>query len=202
MDAVQYGVTIQIKPLWQNFCMVQLNRNSQPPVLNNHLSATSTFLSWETAHTLAIFIKHLYNNHLSTRGGSRIFFRRGCTRLLLYFNTNKPHSFFLQNTSCIRKPQVISEGGVHPLHPPPRSAPVYNSDGNYKSVSPTAIWNNFSTIAIFFQWLTKQSRVVIKIWSAWHINVLSQQLFHCKYSIFLLVRKFFGTFLDYHVYII
>ena len=60
------------------------------------------------------------------RGGSRIFFRRGCNRLLLYFNTNKPHSFFLQNTSCIRKPQVISGrgGGVHPLHPPPRSAPV------------------------------------------------------------------------------
>ena len=28
------------------------------------------------------------------RGGSSIFFRRGCTRLLLYFNTNKPHSFF------------------------------------------------------------------------------------------------------------
>ena len=23
------------------------------------------------------------------------FFRRGCTRPLLYFNTNKPHSFFL-----------------------------------------------------------------------------------------------------------
>ena len=62
----------------------------------------------------------------SRRGGSRIFFRRGCTLLLLYFNTNKPHSFFLQNTSCIRKPQVISggRGGAHPLHPPPRSAPV------------------------------------------------------------------------------
>ena len=31
----------------------------------------------------------------------------------------------LQNTSCIRKPQVISgrTGGAHPLHPPPRSAP-------------------------------------------------------------------------------
>ena len=31
-----------------------------------------------------------------------------------------------QNTSCIRKPQVISGGGegAHPLHPPPRSAPV------------------------------------------------------------------------------
>ena len=141
MDAVQYGVTIQIKPLWQNFCMVQLNLNSQPPLLNNHLSATSTFLSWETAHTLAIFIKHLYNNHLSTT--------------------------VMATKKCVPNCQ-----------------------------------NNFSTIAIFFQWLTKQSRVVIKIWSAWHINVLSQQLFHCKYSIFLLVRKFFGTFLDYHVYII
>ena len=63
---------------------------------------------------------------LRVRGGSRIFFRRGCTRLLLYFNTNKPDSFFffLQNTSCIRKPQVIlGRGGAHPLHPPPRSAP-------------------------------------------------------------------------------
>ena len=30
----------------------------------------------------------------SSRGGSRIFLRRGCTRLLLYFKTNKPHSFF------------------------------------------------------------------------------------------------------------
>ena len=28
------------------------------------------------------------------RGGSRIFFRRGSTRLLLYFNTNKPLFFF------------------------------------------------------------------------------------------------------------
>ena len=57
-----------------------------------------------------------------SRGRSRIFFRGGCTLLLLYFNTNKPHSFFWQNTSCIRKLQVISEGGAHPLHPPPRSA--------------------------------------------------------------------------------
>ena len=61
----------------------------------------------------------------SGRGGSRTFFRRGCTCLLLYFNTNKPHSFFfLLNTSCIRKPQVIS-GGVHTLCTPPRSAPEW-----------------------------------------------------------------------------
>ena len=59
------------------------------------------------------------------QGQIQDFFWRGCTRLLLYFNTNKPHSFFLQNTSCIRKLQVISgEGGTPctlppdpPLHP-------------------------------------------------------------------------------------
>ena len=41
------------------------------------------------------------------------------------------HQILLQNTSCIRKPQVISggrgggRGGAHPLHPPPRSAPEF-----------------------------------------------------------------------------
>ena len=74
------------------------------------------------------------------RGGSRMFFRRGCTRLLLYFNTNKPHSFFSQNTSCIRKPQVISgeEGSAHPLHPPPRSAPAIKNT-NSRSLQCPAI---------------------------------------------------------------
>ena len=63
------------------------------------------------------------------QGRIQDFFRGGalgCTRLLLYFNTNKPLFFFWQNTSCIRKPQVISGGGggAQPLHPPPRFAPV------------------------------------------------------------------------------
>ena len=31
--------------------------------------------------------------------------------------------FWGHNTSCIRKPQVISGAGANPLHPPPRSAP-------------------------------------------------------------------------------
>ena len=63
------------------------------------------------------------------RGGSRIFFMRGCTLLLLYFNTNKPHSFFF----FCRIPVVLENrrssrgGGSHPLHPPPRSAPVLRS---------------------------------------------------------------------------
>ena len=65
----------------------------------------------------------LFNCFCQFRGGSRIFFRRGCTRLLLYFNTNKPHSF------C-RIPVVLENrrssqgGGAHPLHPTPRSAPA------------------------------------------------------------------------------
>ena len=60
---------------------------------------------------------------MNSRGGSRIFFRRRST-----CSTSTPINhivFFLQNTSCIRKPQVISGRGrrAHPLHPPPRCAP-------------------------------------------------------------------------------
>ena len=59
-----------------------------------------------------------------TRGGSRIFFRRGCTRPLLYFNTNKPHSFFCRIPVVLenrRSSQGV--GGGHtpctlPLDPP------------------------------------------------------------------------------------
>ena len=69
-------------------------------------------------------------NHIKTfcievlKGGSRIFFRRGCTRLLLYFNTNKPHSFFFAEYQLYQKTAGhLRGGGTHPLHPPPRSAP-------------------------------------------------------------------------------
>ena len=46
--------------------------------------------------------------------------------------------FFWQNTSCIRKPQVISGGDKHPLHPPPRSAPACSGQRERKSV-----WQGF-----------------------------------------------------------
>ena len=66
---------------------------------------------------------------MMSRGGSRISFRRGCTRRLLYVNTNKPHSFCFCFFFC-RIPVVLENrrssqvgGGAHPLHPPPRSAP-------------------------------------------------------------------------------
>ena len=60
------------------------------------------------------------------RGGSRIFVRRGCTHLLLYFNTNKPHSFFLAEYQLDLKTaghRGRGGGGAHPLHPAPGSAP-------------------------------------------------------------------------------
>ena len=58
------------------------------------------------------------------RGGSRIFFRRGCTRLLLYFNTNKPHSFFFGRIPVVLENRRSSRGGgvrtpcALPLDPP------------------------------------------------------------------------------------
>ena len=62
-------------------------------------------------------VNHMSKSMKCTGADPGFFFTRGCTCLLLYFNTNKPQCFFLQNTSCIER------GGVHPLHPPPRSAP-------------------------------------------------------------------------------
>ena len=58
------------------------------------------------------------------RGGSRIFFRRECTRLLLYFNTNKPNSFFFCKIPVVLENRRSCQGGgMHtpctlPLDPP------------------------------------------------------------------------------------
>ena len=52
-----------------------------------------------------LFTQQLPTFLLFCMGGSRIFFRRGCTRLLRYFNTIKPHSFF-----C-RIPVVLETAG-------------------------------------------------------------------------------------------
>ena len=53
-----------------------------------------------------------------SRGGSRIFFRRGCTRLLLYFNTNKPHSFFFGEYQLYQKTAGHLRGGGGGVHTP------------------------------------------------------------------------------------
>ena len=62
----------------------------------------------------------------STAGADPGFFLGGGALVSCSASTPINHKvfFFLQNTSCIRKPQVISGEGAHPPHPPPRSAPV------------------------------------------------------------------------------
>ena len=57
---------------------------------------------------------------LHRRGGSRIFFRRGCTRVLLYFNTNKPHIFSFGRIPVVLENRRSSRGGggAHPCTAP------------------------------------------------------------------------------------
>ena len=62
-----------------------------------------------------------------SQGRIQDFFLGGCALVSCATSTPINHIVFhfLQNTSCIRKPQVIrGGGGAHPLHPPPRSAPA------------------------------------------------------------------------------
>ena len=59
------------------------------------------------------------------RGGSRTFFRRGCTRLLLYFNTNKPHSFFFRRIPVVSENRRSSRGGAPPA-PSPEIRPWFS----------------------------------------------------------------------------
>ena len=57
-------------------------------------NSTHTLLSAQMKNLNVSLLLNLNFYGLKGRGGSRIFFRRGCTRLLLYLKTNKPHSFF------------------------------------------------------------------------------------------------------------
>ena len=77
----------------------------------------------KACESLSVFSKDLCKTRY--RGGSRIFFRRGCTRPLLYFNTNKPHSFFCRIPVVLENGRSSQRGGVRtpctlPLDPPLR----------------------------------------------------------------------------------
>ena len=79
--------------------------------------------------------------YYNIRGGSRIFFRRGCTRLLLYFNTNKPHSFFFCRIPVVLENRRSSLGGAaHPLYPPPRSGHEYSNLFTFSGTNSYWIW--------------------------------------------------------------
>ena len=84
--------------------------------------------------------------------------------------------FFLQNTSCIRKPQVISGRGwgqgAHPLHSPPRSAPgwslVFLSSHRFSSTSwvlSIAFHSSFSNSLIIHKENTKDECLEILSWT-------------------------------------
>ena len=82
-------------------------------VISNEYRVFQKFVPTESCTLFNTFYVSLGKIQLGQQRRIQVFFTRGCTRLLLYVNTNKPHSFFffLQNASCIRKLQVISEGG-------------------------------------------------------------------------------------------
>ena len=116
------------------------------------------------------------------QGRIQDFFRRGCTRLLLYFNTNEPHSFFL----FCRIPVVLENrrscqgrggggGGAHPLHPPPppRSVPEAGANDTWnpaffiqsKLAVRTPLYYGQFSITDSFQCPDK-----ILIYFLWHAN--------------------------------
>ena len=106
---------------------VAIKRGSRPTRLLSHakmllvprkFSFFSLFLLGRLCSEVS---KSLFSVDSSCRGGSRIFFRSGCTRLLLYFNTNKPHSFFFFfRIPVVLENRRLSQGEcAPPAHPPP-----------------------------------------------------------------------------------
>ena len=95
-------------------------------------------------------------SHHCTQGRIQDFFRRGCTRLLFYFNTNKPHSFFCRIPVVLENRRSSQGGGevrtpcTLPLDPP---------------LAPTLFPNSFSTGRphpfhyVSFHYLQKNFRV-------------------------------------------
>ena len=86
------------------------------------------------------------NVHNALQGRIQVFFRRGCTRLLLYFNNNQPHSFFFGRIPVVLENPRSSQGGrgAHPLHPPPRSAPALWSKNVF--LRALLIWRKLSRV--------------------------------------------------------
>ena len=88
------------------------------------------FASWSVLY-LSHRLRQPFSNYKDAGADPGFFFRRGCTRLLLYFNTNKPDSFFFGRIPVVlencRSSQRAEKGGGRvrnpctlPLDPPLR----------------------------------------------------------------------------------
>ena len=115
-------------------CTISVARDSAPVISNNlktyHNSdfVTNSYgESWDSSCEKSWVPVRCRNNNSKSQGRIQDFFLGGGALISCSTSTPINHIvfFFLQNTSCIRKPQVISKGGgrARPLHPPPRFAP-------------------------------------------------------------------------------
>ena len=76
----------------------------------------------------------------------------------------------MQNTSCIRKPQIVSAGGAHPLYPPPRSAPALGAflSGDLDHDQ----WSKIShAVHQRNQWIRDQRGFISSIYEPWWILI-------------------------------
>ena len=126
--------------LWFNFI---LGLKFYFPLFWGILMYDNEFKTWSCDNfiTRAMLFMALH----AVQGRIQDFFRRGCTRLLLYFNTNKPHSFLFGRIPVVLENRRSSRagGGAHPLHPPPRSAPAVAC---MRDCSMTFLMLNFNSV--------------------------------------------------------
>ena len=100
-------------------------------VLFNHFLCERRVILIISNYSVLKKLPSLFYRDNRNQGRIQDFFRRWFTCLLLSSNTNKPHSFFFCFFFFCRIPVVLenrrsSQGGAHPLHPLPRSAPAYS----------------------------------------------------------------------------
>ena len=91
------------------------------------------------------------------------FFMRGCTRLLLYFNTNKPHSFFFCRILVVLENHRLSRGGGNA---PPAPSPSIRRCSRLSRVSERKR-NGIPGLAFSYPHLSTTSG-----WMAGHLRII------------------------------
>ena len=94
--------------------MCEISETSCPLHCLNGLLRTifKVIMSFSSANIRTLSIVSLVSLFLFTyQGRIQVFFRRGCTCLLLYFNTNKPQ-FFFRSKPVVLENRRSSQGAV------------------------------------------------------------------------------------------